>query len=90
LTVYNLIVAAGHLLQKSAFRRPEKRVLGLTSERKAGSAQRLSFLIQSPLGPLTDAGVAGLRRVFRDDVGLLHTIFSANGLLRVAHLISAY
>jgi len=64
---------------------PEKRLLGLTSARKAGvgpTPRCLSNLRTS--GPLTDAGVAGLRGIFRDDDGMLHTVLFADELHRAA------
>jgi hypothetical protein len=51
----------------------------LTVDGTPASAHRRISWTQSAVGPLTDAAVAGLRRVFRDRNGLLHTVFSANG-----------
>src|SRR5262245_203511 len=94
----NMIVATARLLRESGSagrastgsarpersRRAEKRVLGLTSVTRTGVGPTPCFLgFQSALGPLTDADVTGLRRIFRERDGLLHTILAANELSRL-------
>jgi hypothetical protein len=56
---------ADHLRRETGFRPPEKHVLGFLPPRRAASAQPL-FADSNVLGPVTDAGVASLRRVFRE------------------------
>jgi hypothetical protein len=58
---------------------PEKCLLGLTSARKAGGGPAPRFLTQRTPGPLAAAGVAGLRGIFPDRNGMLHTVFCADG-----------
>jgi hypothetical protein len=58
---------------------PARLNVGAKSRRRPSAA--FSRFLRS-LGPPTAADVAGLRGIFRDHYGELHTVFSADGLHR--------